>query len=75
MEKKIRKCIVCDANFKPYTLKQQCCSNECRSHSYTQSFKKKKVSENLSNYTSYCRKFGYIPYAEYQTKVLRKYGV
>lgn len=75
MEKKMKKCIVCGASFKPYTSKQQCCSNECRSHSYTQNFKKKKPTENLSNYISYCRMFGYIPYAEYQTKVLRKYGV
>lgn len=75
MDKKMKKCIACGASFKPYISKQQYCSSECRERSYTRSKKKSQVTGNLNSYISHCRMYGYIPYAEYQTKVLRRYGV
>ncbi len=74
MKAKMKKCIVCGANFKPYMSKQKYCSSECRERSRT-CVKKNKSIGSLSNYTAYCGEHGYISYAEYQTKVLRKYGV
>ena len=78
MDMKMKKCIACGASFKPYISKQQYCSSECREQSYArarQSKREQKSATNLNNYICYCRMFGYIPYAEYQTEVLRKYGV
>lgn len=75
MKLKIKKCIVCGAKFTPYTNSQKYCSSKCRERSRTCVKKKNKSVGNLSNYTAYCREHGCIPYAEYQTKVLRKCGV
>lgn len=70
---KTKKCLICGAKFKPYVTKQKYCSNKCRYQART--YKEVKPNGSLSNYISYCKMFGCIPYAEYQTKVLRKYGI
>lgn len=76
MKTKMKKCIVCGASFKPYVTKQQYCSARCRIRARTLAPKSKASKEgSLNNYISYCKIYGNIPYAEYQTKVLRKCGV
>ena len=72
---KMKKCIVCGVSFKPYVSKQKYCCSECRERSYSCAPKRNNSVGSLSNYISYCKMHGHIPYAEYQTKVLRKYGV
>lgn len=73
MNKNRKKCVVCGTKFVPYINSQKYCSDKCRVKG--RSRKAEKQNKGLDDYISYCKTFGHISYAEYQTKVLRKCGV